>query len=240
LLYHVECQSGGDETMVVRMVEYDFAIALGEAVRAGAPYEMDFPESCVLYLRKAGETPDFLEMRVNLPGGEHFTYRARAVYAQRYGRSEIAAKGLALLLPFYLMRYEGALSKIAGDDARAEAFVAECAGLRGTLEALTLAEGDRMAYEVLTELIMRVADHVLRAEERLRQEARKAMGGEVLELSFERGVREGLKEGREEMIGKLRMLGVDEGLLQRAATEVAAKQAAAEAAARHAAASNKG
>ena len=28
MLYHIECQSLDDETMAVRMVEYDFAIAL--------------------------------------------------------------------------------------------------------------------------------------------------------------------------------------------------------------------
>ncbi len=46
--YHIECQSTHDSSMVVRMIEYDFAIALEEAIRNGTPYEMNFPESCVL------------------------------------------------------------------------------------------------------------------------------------------------------------------------------------------------
>ena len=55
--YHIECQSVDDTTMAIRMVEYDFAIALEQATKTGRMYEMDFPESCVLYLRCTSATP---------------------------------------------------------------------------------------------------------------------------------------------------------------------------------------
>lgn len=62
--YHIECQSVDDTSMAVRMVEYDFAIALEQATKHGRMYEMDFPESCVLYLRCSGAIPNKLEVKV--------------------------------------------------------------------------------------------------------------------------------------------------------------------------------
>lgn len=60
-LYHIECQSVDDTTMAIRMIEYDFAIALDSARKYGRRYRMEFPKSCVLYLRSGKNTPDFLD-----------------------------------------------------------------------------------------------------------------------------------------------------------------------------------
>ena len=60
MLYHIECQSLDDETMAVRMVEYDFAIALEHRKKVDGRYCVEFPRSCVLYLRSGKRTPDFL------------------------------------------------------------------------------------------------------------------------------------------------------------------------------------
>ena len=37
-IYRIECQSTDDSTMVMRMIEYDFAIALEQALQEGRPY----------------------------------------------------------------------------------------------------------------------------------------------------------------------------------------------------------
>ena len=67
MLYHIECQSLDDETMAVRMVEYDFAIALEHRKKVDGRYCVEFPRSCVLYLRNGKRTPDFLEVELILP-----------------------------------------------------------------------------------------------------------------------------------------------------------------------------
>ena len=53
-IYHLECQSTGDTWMVIRMIEYDFAIALENASRENGRFRIIFPHSCVLYLRGKG------------------------------------------------------------------------------------------------------------------------------------------------------------------------------------------
>ena len=126
-IYHIECQSTADSTMVVRMMEYEFAIAIEGALAAGKPYVMDFPASCVLFLRHGSETPDKLEMQVNLPDGGSFTYSVKVMKAQAVSGEEMFEKHLLLLLPYYLMRYEGRLTEIEGDSTKTDALVAECA-----------------------------------------------------------------------------------------------------------------
>lgn len=50
-IYHIECQSTSDSEMVIRMIEYDFAISLEKVEKENGRYRIYFPHSCVLYLR---------------------------------------------------------------------------------------------------------------------------------------------------------------------------------------------
>ena len=239
-IYHVECQSTPDSAMVIRMIEYDFAIALEGAIASGSPCRMEFPNSRVLFLGHGSRTPDVLEIEVALPGGGSFAYGAKVVKAQRFTRGEIFARRLLLLLPFYLMRYEGELPRIAGSEEETNGLVAECAELRAELEEATLAAGDTLLYEELTELIIRVSDYTMRAHGALREKVRRAMGGEVLELlreraerlerealakGIEQGIEQGIERGKEQGAGEvlelLRERGVDEALLEEAEKLVA-------------------
>ncbi|MBR3315515.1 MAG: hypothetical protein IKG18_15410 [Atopobiaceae bacterium] len=230
-IYHVECQSTSDTSMVVRMIEYDFAIALEQALSGGAPYEINFPSSCVLFLRNTSKTPDALQMKVNLPDGGSFLYSAKVVKAQRYNSDDIFEKGLLLLLPFYLMRYEKALSQIANDEVRTARLVEECVALHSRLATAVLTTGDRLLYEELVELIIRVSDYIMSQYDTLRTKVRGAMGGQVLELlndraerlereAREEGRKEGRKEGREEgvqsLATQLKERGIDEQIIAEA------------------------
>ena len=249
-IYHIECQSTADANMVVRMIEYDFHIALEEALSEGEPYELDFPASCVLYLRHTSKTPDSLRMKVNLPGGDSFQYETKVIKAQKYTSDEIFKKQLLLLLPYYLMRYERNLSTIASDDQRSEQLVHECTELRTELESTVLRMGDTPLYEELVELIIQISDHLLAAYKALQKRVRKAMGGEVLELwperaerlereaeargieqGIQRGIQQGLEQGIEQgveqgvdgLAAKLRELGIDEKMLDEAVSSIKAE-----------------
>ena len=105
-MYHIECQSTDDTTMAVRMIEYDFAIAIEYAAKQGRRYEIEFPRSCVLFLRSSGNTPDFLETNVIFPDGRKQMYRVSTVKMADYTAESIFEKNLLMLLPFYIMRYE--------------------------------------------------------------------------------------------------------------------------------------
>lgn len=74
-IYHIECQSNPDSIMIIRMIEYDFAIAL-ENIQKGDDniFEMQFPHSCVIYLRHNDSTPEKIYMRLILPDGKKYIY----------------------------------------------------------------------------------------------------------------------------------------------------------------------
>ena len=234
-MYHVECQSTPDSNMVVRMIEYDFAIALEQALAAGEPYEMDFPSSCVLFLRHTATTPDVLSLKVNIPNGESFLYQAKVVKAQAYKRDEIFEKGLLLLLPYYLMRYEHSLEQIASDDIRTAQLIEECVDLNARLADAVLGMGNRLLYEELVELIIRVSDHIMARYKALQGKVRNAMGVEILELLNERaerlerearsegikagikqGIEQGIEQGEVDLMTQLKERGVDESVVAEA------------------------
>ena len=234
-IYHIECQSDSDASIVVRMIEYDFAIGLEMALRTGKPCEIDFPESCVLFLRHTVNTPDALSIKINLPDGTSFDYHTKVFKAQEVGSEELFEKHLLILLPYYLMRYEKQLTTIDGDDTETAKLVAECASLRNQLELATLGMGNGLLYEQLVELIIKVSDHLLAAHDALRRKVRMAMGGEILELMRERatrleeealelgieqgkqlGIEQGIEQGIERLANELRQRGVDEETIQSA------------------------
>ena len=104
-LYHLECQSNPDGSMVLRMVEYDFHIALENAVEMESGYEMHFPESAVLYLRHGKNTPDEIQMKIVFPQGASVTYCVPVIKTQLYSEEDILGKQLYFLIPYYILKY---------------------------------------------------------------------------------------------------------------------------------------
>lgn len=200
--YHIECQSVDDTTMAIRMVEYDFAIALEQATKSGRMYEMDFPESCVLYLRCSNATPDELNVKVNLPNGESFIYGAKVVKLQNYTKDDIFRKNLLFFLPYYIMRYEKQVKEIANNTEKLQSLLQEYADIRVQLEKVLYGEMESALYADMVKLIIKISDYILKSEEKVKKGVNDAMGGKVLELESERLIRVGKAEG-ESLLGSL-------------------------------------
>lgn len=101
----MECQSTDDVTMIICMIEYDFAIGLEYAKKEDGVYYIRFPHSCVIYLR-GGNEEKFIRMIVDMPDGRTLKYKVPVVRTNWYGMKEMFAKKLIIFLPFYMMRYE--------------------------------------------------------------------------------------------------------------------------------------
>ena len=102
--YHAECQSTGDPTMHIRMLEYDTAIGLEYICCINGEFHISLPQSFVLYLSSTSRT---ILPSINL----HFTnncsvlYHPKPVYLPDYSLEKIFRKDLIFLLPFYIIRY---------------------------------------------------------------------------------------------------------------------------------------
>ena len=193
--YHIECQSSDDKTMAIRMVEYDFHIALEHAERDGHRYVMKFPKSCVLYIRYGKNIPDYLEVDVIFPDRSTHTYRIPTLKITDYGREEILNKNLLFFLPYYILRYENALNRIEKSPKRVKELSEEYQMIERELQNI-LGEDRADQMSRLMELIKTVADYVLRNHEPVRKELDTVMGGKVLELQCDKAMDKAFADGQ--------------------------------------------
>ncbi len=201
-MYHIECQSTDDTTMAVRMIEYDFAIAIEYAAKQGRRYEIEFPRSCVLFLRSSGNTPDFLETNVIFPDGRKQMYRVPTVKMADYTAESIFEKNLLMLLPFYIMRYEKRAHDMRENPRLFQTLLNEYEEIRVKLE------------KELIKLIVKISDYIFQDEEKIQKGIGDAMGGKVLELESERLRAEGEARGKAigESIGEARGKAIGESI----------------------------
>lgn len=209
-VYHIECQSTSDAAMIIRMVEYDFAVALEFAEKENGRYRIYFPQSCVIYLRgKKG--PGYLEMDLVMPDGRKIGYKVPIVRVENYTCDVIFQKKLLFLLPFYIIRYEKSAELIERDDDTFHALMAEYVAIQKRLEQNFLKDGKEKEYRDLLELITRIADYIFADADRAKKGIGEVMGGKVLELESDKliakGKEQGLELGKQETAVKMLLAG---------------------------------
>lgn len=209
-LYHIECQSTDDTTMAIRMIEYDFRIAMDNSRKDGRRYRIKFPKSCVVYLRAGACTPDFLEVDVVFADEVIHSYRVPTIKMDNYTKNEIFEKNLLMLLPFYIMRYEKEAPILNEDPKKLQELLVEYEEIRKQLGDTLLEEDQSGLYTDLVNLIIKISDYIFRDAEVVRKELGDTMGGKVLELESERLRAEGKAEGEERMSILINRLILDE------------------------------
>ena len=197
-VYHIECQSVDDTTMSIRMFEYDLAIALENRRKVGRRFFVEFPRSCVIYLRTTRNTPDVEEVELLFPDGQVCVYRVPTVKLERYTKDSIFEKNLLLLLPFYVMRYDDAAHTIGEDSEKLQGLLKEYEDIRINLEKELSTAGRSELYTDLNKLIIRISNYIFREEEKVRKGVDEVMGGKVLQLESERLREEGMAIGKAE------------------------------------------
>ena len=183
--YHVECQSNPDGTMAIRMIEYDFLIALKHAEKTGYEYTLNYPHSCVLYLRYTSHTPDFLMVHMQFPDGTVVDYHTPIIKVNRYDFEEIFQKKLLFFLPYYIMRYESILPEIEENAEKLQKLLEEYRCIYQELGALRdqhrLSDYD---FTELKRLIETIIDHLAYGKEKVKKGVHD-MGGKVLEFEHD-------------------------------------------------------
>ncbi len=201
-LFHLECQSTPDGTMIIRMFEYDVQIA----IKANSTFEEGFlevnlPESGVLYLRSTSETPDYLTVDVHAPSGESLEYKVPIMKLKDYSSDEIIRKKLYFLIPFYLFNFESEFDKIeTGKQEFIYSFNKRYSEIYDKLkESLESGEIDAITHHSIIMMSEKIIKTLASNKKIVKEEAEKIMGGQVLEYETKTLVREGIKIGRDEM-----------------------------------------
>lgn len=191
--YHMECESRPGGRISIRMIEYDFAIAVENATRDGDITEIHFPKSCVLYLRQTRNTKDKKILYMRFADGTKAKYIVPLVKVQQYTKEEIFRKKLYFLLPFYIIRYERHLKRLEKSEAETEKFLEECEEITDRLRSSS--DLDDTEYSYLLDCIHRVSSHILRKTPLLKERVDRIMRGKVLRLRTDVILEQGMKKG---------------------------------------------
>ena len=203
-IYHIECQSTSDTEMVIRMIEYDFAIRLESKKIENGRYRIYFPHSCVLYLRGKGRS-NTIGMDIVMPNGQIIKYDLPAIYVENYTTDVIFQKKLLFLLPFYIMRYEKSREKLDKNPKELRELLQEYEKIAGKLEDSLLGRGREAQHRYLVEVIIRISDYIFANSEKTRKGVNAAMGGEVLDLKTDKLINEIRQDVKEEVRDEVKM-----------------------------------
>lgn len=196
-IYHIECQSTDDGTMAIRMIEYDFAIAMDFAEKEERDYVFRFPQSAVLQLRNSGSTPDILNVKLIFADKKTHNYQVPVIKMNSYTKDDIFRKKLFMLLPFYVIRYEDKKKQLNEQPEELRVLLEEYKDIQKKLEEAT---EKSTLYTDLIKLITKIADYIFREEPNVKKGLGDVMGGQILELESERLMKLGKESSLKEIV----------------------------------------
>ena len=198
-IFHLECQSTQDGSMILRIFEYDTQIALKtSSVVDENILEVTMPTTGILYLRSTLNTPDNMTIKVNSPTGKSLSYEVPIMKLRNYDCDIILEKELYFLIPFYLFNFEDDFAKIeAGDMSVTDSFRQRFSELYDRLkERLEDGRIDVMTHHSIIMLTRKAIAALAKSKSAVKKEADKIMGGQILDYETKVIFRQGLEDGK--------------------------------------------
>ena len=195
-LYHIECESNPKNGMEIRMIEYDFHVALSNWEREEDRAVLRFPESAVLFLRHNSKSPDKLKVKLIMPDGSSANYTVPVVKVQDYTKEEIFNKNLLFFIPYYILRFEKRLKEIDKQESELQKLVDDYKDIYDCL--LGLEAHEKIDYNYLHDLLSlttRLIEVVAGDSENIKREVNLMGGGKVLEMESEKIHNDGIAQG---------------------------------------------
>ena len=207
--YHAECQSTGDPTMHIRMLEYDSAIGLEYISCINGEFHLTLPQSFVLYLSSTSKTV-FPAINLHLTNNCNIIYHPKPVYLIDYSLTEIFQKNLIFLIPFYIIRYrsKNKLGRIIETSDIFQQLMDEYRSIKRYLTTVLYNNEKEYLYLRIIELSNRIINYIFADNDAVKKGLGDIMGGQVLELEVDRLFEQAIKEGREQGIEQ----GIEQGV----------------------------
>lgn len=187
--YHIECQSNPDGEMVIRMLEYDFFIALEKNRQLKDKDVIEFPQSAAIYLRNTSRTPNHLNITVRFADGFEYPYKVPVAKVKEYSLQKILEKKLMFFVPYYIMRYENSSREIYLKPEEKKQLHEEYHKILEAVNTLSSYEQGEL---------MRLIETVLDNYESLDKDVKEdviSMGGTILEFDHDKIYQEGISIG---------------------------------------------
>ena len=203
-LYHVECQSTEDGSILVRLAEYNTRIGVDDA-RLDMDNNrliVDLPCSALLSLRAPEKEGKISHMTIEYQHEDQkVVMDVPVMNAQAYSAEEIIEKKLYFLIPFYFIRYEKRLRELSEiNSEECDRIYLEIRTIVDRLIDLCnsgdITEDDTRNLVELSQIILIHLTKALNGE--IRERMVSVVGGQVLELQEDRWLKQGEEKGREE------------------------------------------
>ena len=204
-VYLLECQSYDDGSMAVRIAEYAFIAARQSAVWDIGKATIPMPRFTVIYVKRTEKTPKATTITFTFPDGQSVDYKSDNVILEELTKEYIIEKRLFPYIPFYIARYEKDI--VSGNDI--EAAVGDLMYFRN--EIIRLHNESGLSDLEMTDLIGFIKTIITHITNGNKNEERlvNIMGGVIIETESERLMREGMYQGKVQMIIEL---GQEDGL----------------------------
>lgn len=204
-VYLLECQSYDDGSMAIRIAEYAFIVARQFATWDIGHATIPMPRFSIIYVKRTEKTPKMTTITFTFPDGQEVNYESANVILEEFTKEYIVEKRLFPYIPFYIARYE---KDIASENSIEDA-VKDLEYFRN--EMIRLYKAGELSENELIDLkgfVNTIITHITNGnknEERLVN----VMGGTVIETESERLIREGVFQGKAQMLIEM---GQEEGL----------------------------
>lgn len=218
--YHFECESKTyDNSLMVRIFEYDSQVALDNSEREKTTLRVKFPNTGILLLRRSDKVGDTAKIIIEIPKGE-VEYDVKIMKMSDFDIDKIFESHLYLMIPFYIFNFERELNEINADDSRAEALAQVFENITDRLDR-ELDNGNLSAYshDVIIRLTGKVIYKLTMNHTKVQEKVGGLMGGKVLDLPevrvFHEGKVQGIAEGKAEgEAERQKLLNENEALLK--------------------------
>lgn len=197
--YLFECESAYDNTIFVRIAEYDSAVALENIKVIGDEIIISHPNSAIIFLHPNSSIPKKMKMTHRGPNGEEMTYHTPTMAIEDYDVETIFKKKLLILLPFYLFKFSRRFNQMEVDAGKRKELEKALTDINLRLEKLA-ENGGINAYQKVTtkNLILRVSQRLLLKYENTKREVENIMTGHVLRTYADDLLEQGIEQGNEE------------------------------------------
>jgi predicted transposase/invertase (TIGR01784 family) len=111
--YHIEVQAGKDPDMAVRMFLYAFDRGVSKCTYENGIRTVEFASARIINLQSTEKKREFEILRLKNPGKPDYDYEVENFNLLAHSVKQLEKKGLAILLPFYILKLRERVKKAA-------------------------------------------------------------------------------------------------------------------------------
>jgi hypothetical protein len=111
--YHIEVETNKNADMVVRMFEYGFEYGVWKKTYENGVRTIELCFARIINLQGTEKTPEFETLRLKTPGKPDYDYEVKNFNLLAHSPKQLEKKGLAILLPFYVLKLREQVKKAA-------------------------------------------------------------------------------------------------------------------------------